>query len=203
MSHESDVGDLRVRRTHKLLREALLALMAERGFEALTIQAITDRAMVNRTTFYRHYRDKSDLLARCMDDVFAELEASLAPPPTDAGRLDWPALTGNLTRLFEHAAAYAPAYQLLLSERGGGQFAARARGTLEEVSRRRWEMMRPALADPRLPPAMTLSFIAAAVLGVLQWWLEAGRPFDPATAAAHLMTLIVGGPYRALGMPGG
>lgn len=201
MLHDVAAGDLRVRRTHKLLREALLTLMVERGFASLTVQEITEQAMVNRATFYRHYRDKHDLLERCMDDVFVELEARLAPPPADAGRLDWPTLTANLTHLFEHAAAYAPAYRLLLSERGGGQFAARARATLEEVSRQRWEAMQPTLADPRLPPEMTLRFISAAVLGVIQWWLEAGQPFAPPTAAAHLMALIVSGPYRALGMP--
>ena len=51
-------GNVRVRRTQKLLREALIELIEERGFEALTIGEITERAMVSRAAFYRNYQDK-------------------------------------------------------------------------------------------------------------------------------------------------
>jgi GAF domain-containing protein len=54
--------DPRVRRTHKLLQEALLELAAERGFDAVTVGDIARRASVNRATFYRHYQDKNGQL---------------------------------------------------------------------------------------------------------------------------------------------
>jgi AcrR family transcriptional regulator len=44
-------ADLRVRRTQMLLREAFIALIEERGFDAITVGDIAERAMVNRTTF--------------------------------------------------------------------------------------------------------------------------------------------------------
>ncbi len=47
------VKNLRLRRTQKLLREALIELIEERGFEALTIGELTSRAMVSRAAFYR------------------------------------------------------------------------------------------------------------------------------------------------------
>src|SRR5213083_296749 len=56
------VSNLRVRRTQKLLREALIALIEERGFDALTIGELTERAMVSRAAFYRNYQDKYDLV---------------------------------------------------------------------------------------------------------------------------------------------
>ena len=56
------VEDLRVRRTRKLLTQALIEGTVEKGFAALTVRDITRRAMVNRSTFYRHYLDKYDLL---------------------------------------------------------------------------------------------------------------------------------------------
>ena len=52
------VEDLRVRRTRKLLQQALIEGTVEKGFAALTVRDITGRAMVNRSTFYRHYLDK-------------------------------------------------------------------------------------------------------------------------------------------------
>jgi AcrR family transcriptional regulator len=54
--------DRRVERTEQLLRQALLALVQEKGFEALTVQEIIDRANVGRATFYAHFDNKDDLL---------------------------------------------------------------------------------------------------------------------------------------------
>ncbi len=71
MNSSRDLPDLRVRRTHKLLWDALMALMIERDFESITVTDICDRAMVHRTTFYKHFEDKYDLLLRGMQDMHA------------------------------------------------------------------------------------------------------------------------------------
>ena len=53
--------DRRVRRTRRLLRDACIALILEKGYETITVEEITERADVGRTTFYMHYRDKEDV----------------------------------------------------------------------------------------------------------------------------------------------
>src|SRR5579862_8584332 len=68
------VEDLRVRRTRKLLQQAFIELTVEKGFAALTVSDITERAMVNRSTFYRHYLDKYDLLEQFMNEMYVLLE---------------------------------------------------------------------------------------------------------------------------------
>ena len=55
--------DRRVGRTRALLHQALMSLIQERGFEALSVQDIIDRANVGRATFYAHFDNKEDLLA--------------------------------------------------------------------------------------------------------------------------------------------
>src|SRR5260370_398612 len=79
-------SNLRVRRTQKLLREALIELIEERGFEALTIGEITERAMVSRAAFYRNYRDKYDLVEQIFEEAMDTLlnavgELGSAHPP--------------------------------------------------------------------------------------------------------------------------
>ena len=54
--------DRRVKRTQQMLMDALQALIEERGYDALTIQDITEYANVGRTTFYLHFQSKDDLL---------------------------------------------------------------------------------------------------------------------------------------------
>src|SRR5258707_301232 len=68
----NEPADRRVRRTRRALREALVALIVERGYEKVTVQDVLDRADIGRSTFYAHYRDKDDLFGSCFDDLRAE-----------------------------------------------------------------------------------------------------------------------------------
>ena len=54
--------DRRIQRTRQSLRNALLELIKEKGFDAISTEEITERANVGRATFYLHYKDKEDLL---------------------------------------------------------------------------------------------------------------------------------------------
>jgi len=66
--------DLRVTRTHKLLTIALLDLLCEKGqlFSNITINEICDKAMVHRTTFYKHFKDKLALLSSTLTLVLRD-----------------------------------------------------------------------------------------------------------------------------------
>ena len=74
-----DHTDRRVKRTHKLLQEALIYLTLEKGYDAITIREITDRADVGYATFFRHYPDKEALLADVLEAMKDEFQSLLAP----------------------------------------------------------------------------------------------------------------------------
>src|SRR5215468_6486890 len=86
MTHEQT--DLRVRRTRMVLREALIDLIEEKGFDAVTVGDIAERAMVNRTTFYRHYPDKYALVTGIFEEAVNQMFHEIGPLP------------GNLEGLF-------------------------------------------------------------------------------------------------------
>jgi AcrR family transcriptional regulator len=56
-----NANDPRVKRTRQLLQRALLDLMGEKSFRAITVQDLAERSTVNRATFYAHFQDKYDL----------------------------------------------------------------------------------------------------------------------------------------------
>ena len=64
--------DPRVTRTRKLIRDALVSLLAEKNFESITVQDIAGRATVNRATFYAHFTDKFALLDAMIREDFAD-----------------------------------------------------------------------------------------------------------------------------------
>src|ERR1700680_3670360 len=65
--------DPRIRRTRRLLQDALQRLLQEKEFEKITIQDITEIATLNRATFYAHYPDKFALLEQLIRVSFLEL----------------------------------------------------------------------------------------------------------------------------------
>lgn len=64
--------DRRKKRTRELLQKALIELMSERDFDAITIQDIVDRADLGRTTFYQHYHNKDELFISCHEDFVSQ-----------------------------------------------------------------------------------------------------------------------------------
>jgi len=200
MSQNSSSTDLRVRRTRRLLRDALVALIEERGFDTLKVSDIADRAMINRATFYRHYRDKYDLLTHCMDDVFEELTAKSRPPHAETGDLDYSALAANFEAMLTHVAENTDFYRVMLGKDGAGAFVSRLRDILRTVAAERWQKIAGDAVKPAMPPALILSFIASAYIGVIVWWVEHDCHGSPAEVAANLLALTTQGPYRAFGL---
>ena len=75
--HTKGAEDRRVEKTLKLLREALVPLIAQKHYDSIVVKEILDRANVGRSTFCTHFRDKDDLLVSGMYDMLGEV-----PPPT-------------------------------------------------------------------------------------------------------------------------
>jgi AcrR family transcriptional regulator len=169
-------GNVRVRRTQKLLREALIALIEERGFESLTIGEITARAMISRAAFYRNYQDKYDLV----EQIFAEAMRALLHA---VGELGSKHPTANWVAFFEHIADYERLYRALLGRKGSPWFVQKMRAALTDLVTERGRL--PHGADEQAHPAHTFAdtlvpdLVATMFVETITWWLEHGRPYTP------------------------
>jgi len=181
----SEQIDLRVRRTHKLLWEALLAELSERSLEDTTVSAICDRAMVHRTTFYKHYEDKYDLLEKGVRSLYASLIGTGEHLPPSAYTADHP--PPYFVRLFEHAAEHERFYRVMLAGAGARRFQNLLRDSILEFAsahQRDAPRNEPGIA---VPLRLHAQFVAGATMSVLDWWLEDGQPFTPHQMAAYLV----------------
>ena len=70
--------DLRIKKTYRALFDAFTELLEEHRFEDLTVAMLCDRAMIRRTTFYKHFRDKNDYFAFYIDELMSGLPQKLA-----------------------------------------------------------------------------------------------------------------------------
>ncbi len=186
--------DLRVRRTHRLLWEALMAELTERTFEEITVSDICERAMVHRTTFYKHYEDKYALLERGMRQMYDVLVTQWHTPAPAPAPSNLRALPGNrhppayFTGLFEHVAQYQQFYKLMLCGDGVSRFQKLLKNYITEVAGARVQEVVPTNQHFSVPPGMHVQFFAGAVLSLLAWWLENDMPLTPHQMAEYLLS---------------
>jgi AcrR family transcriptional regulator len=188
MSGKPHGEDLRVRRTRLALHTAFMSLIEEKGFDAIIVQDIADRAMINRVTFYKHYRDKYDLLDHTMQallDEFTDSLKLLVQAPADTVVLD------GLVQWFEQVAKHGSFYRTMLGKSGNATFAVQLQGHLEVMIERalRQVYVEPPIAE--LPYVLMRRFAAAGFLGVTAWWLEQEQPISIPQVACHLQELLL------------
>ncbi|RXZ81130.1 TetR/AcrR family transcriptional regulator [Paenibacillaceae bacterium] len=75
-------NDPRAKRTRNYIQSAFTDLLAEKDFEAVSIQDIMGRAGLNRATFYNHYQDKYELLELTLNESFTDTLSAWIPPDT-------------------------------------------------------------------------------------------------------------------------
>ena len=192
--------DRRIQRTRQLLRDALMALIVEKPYEAISIQDITERANVNRATFYLHYHHKDELLYKSMKEVYDALVACIKPVTRED------ILNGNIADLldasdYHHVAEHAAFYRVILSEKGIASFTVKARQYLAEVMRD--QVLKPLLAPgdtPRIPLDAMAHFLAGAQIGLISWWLEHDMAYTPEQMASMQFEMSAPGMWRVLNL---
>ncbi len=179
--------NVRLRRTQKLLREALVELIEERGFDRLTVGELASRAMVSRAAFYRNYRDKYDLVEQIFEEVMSTLRGAMAHTAPDQHPPQvW-------VTFFEHIAAYERLYRALLGTKGSPWFVRTMRASLAELVKEHERV--PVAATASDWPALTFSdtfvpaLVSAMLVEAITWWLEQGRPYTPAEIATRCARL--------------
>jgi len=200
MSKKTRKLDPRVVRTRQQLRAALVSLIEESGVDALTVQDITDRAELNRATFYLHYRDKQDLLEKSLRDAIDELTADLGASPDEQSQLAIDESPRPIKAVFEHVAQHAHFYRVMMSAEGVPSFIAGVRDYIAEITLRWLKALQP---DPRqsvVPLEIVANSLSWSVLGVLIWWLEHDMPHPPDYMAEQFQLLMTLDLRQVLGL---
>ncbi|HEU4324598.1 MAG TPA: TetR/AcrR family transcriptional regulator [Roseiflexaceae bacterium] len=182
----AQANDRRVQRTRRLLRDTLLALIVERGYEELTVQEIIDRADLGRATFYAHYRDKQDLLM----DTFAGLRAVFQSQHQSSSSPQAGPVEHLSLRFFRHAAEYRPLYRAMVGRQSGAMLHSYAQHLLSEQLREHLALFAPCSGAPAVPVEVAVAYLTSALLGLLIWWLDHDLPYPPEQIDAMFRRLV-------------
>ncbi|MBU3063048.1 TetR/AcrR family transcriptional regulator [Nocardia sp. NEAU-G5] len=192
--------DRRKRRSRKLLREAFLSLVLERGYAAITVEDITERADLGRATFYTHYSDKDALLDQIVTDLIEEMQRRLEPLFDVSAQ----PFTGKAVReLFRHAAEERDAYRVVL--RGEGDGRALRRFVEDRSAAAAHTFAARAVANGselRVDAEVLARAWVGQLLITLSWWLESESAMSADQVAAQLLDISLRGRFWASGFDG-
>jgi AcrR family transcriptional regulator len=152
--------DRRVLRTRRMLREALIELIIERGWEEVSVQDVCDRADVGRSTFYTHFADKEELLLGGFDDLRKMLRAQ--KPVVGGEKLAF------VRGLIEHARDHSRLFRAIIGKRAGHAVEKRFRQTVSSLVRD--DLDDHGFAGRSLD--VTTHYVAGALVELLTWWVD-------------------------------
>lgn len=171
--------DRRVQRTRQLLQDAIVALIQEKGYEAVTVQDIIDRANLGRATFYAHFHDKQDLLLSGFENVRAAFEHQQQELPAKQGQ---PSPTPwDLSQVwFQHAQSSRNLYKALVGKPGGDLVAVQLHQYLSALLREHLGL--PATPtkgnlSQTEPAEMVIYWTISSLLALTTWWLDHDLPY--------------------------
>jgi AcrR family transcriptional regulator len=174
--------DRRSQRTRRLLSEAFVELLREKGYSAMTVSDIIERANIGRSTFYSHYRDKDDLFVSELDRVIEALSHHI---PEQEEMPFFPSLG-----LFRHVGEEYELYKALIWTPGIDLFIKHMQTSL---SQRIEQGLQKHEKDFEIPLPVLANFIAGSFLTLLKWWLENKMIHSPAEMDKIFKRLIRSG----------
>lgn len=162
--------DRRVQRTRKLLRDAMMSLILEEGYDAISIQDITEKANLGRATFYLHFKDKDELLLDIMEQFIDDFLEQVPQISEAQWRLDD---TKAIIKLFDFAADHYDLYRILIIGSGGITAANQLRSSVaENIADFIQQEIDEQGAQPILPTDFIANHFAGSLLSTIYWWLD-------------------------------
>lgn len=172
--------DARTRYTHKVIREAFLALMKDKPYTKITVKELCDRAEINRATFYYHYRDPADLMEQLEEELLAHLQGM-----QDA--LGRESFEHTLVKVLESMRSHGDVYSTLCSANGDPALPGRIAAVCNRHAYPLIEDMLPEVPDDKR--RMLYSYFVQGNSGVLAHWMEQGMAVSAEETARFIMRL--------------
>ena len=173
--------DRRIQKTRQLIMNTFIDLLAEKGFEKITINDIAERANINRGTVYLHYVDKFDLLNKCIE-TYVELLLNHC-----ANSADTSLNPRAFQSVFEYLEKNFTIYKLLLSNEGFGFFRSRLYAIVEQTVT---EVIGIKSENNVFSNGVTTHFLTSGFIGVLEWWINNSMPCNVQEITEQLIFLL-------------
>ena len=175
----AEVEDKRIRRTKKLLRQALTRLMLQKDFQSITVTDVVHEADINRGTFYAHYRDVYDLRDKIEAEMIADFRGMIATiRPSETATL-----RPVLGRLMDYLEENREIVTALIKVNAPDGFGRKMIVVIEEC---RMELF----PYRSIEDAYAARFLATGAIGMIEKWITEAQPI-PKTEMINLIAKLL------------
>lgn len=175
----AEVEDKRIRRTKKLLRQALTRLMLQKDFQSITVTDVVHEADINRGTFYAHYRDVYDLRDKIEAEMIADFRGMIATiRPSETATL-----RPVLGRLMDYLEENREIVTALIKVNAPDGFGKKMIVVIEEC---RMELF----PYRSIEDAYAARFLATGAIGMIEKWITEAQPI-PKTEMINLIAKLL------------
>jgi len=198
---KSSTTDRRIIRTDHAIRRALVELVEEKGFDAVTVRDIVSRADINRGTFYLHYKDKYDLVEQIEEEAIRDLENIVK----QANSLNYNEINASqpphlIIEIFQYIKENMRVARVLFSLKGEFDFQTRIWKTIQKNLEIGFLSI-VKTAVPLVPTHYLITYVLSAHVGVVKAWINGGCAETPQEIAGILSKLSIDGPLHAIRFP--
>ncbi len=170
---------------------------------SVTIEDITDRADLGRTTFYLHFKDKEELLIQAIDAIGEDFIATHAAILSEDGSTEdkLKALKVNLDErilyhIFDHARQNADLYKVMLRGEGSAKASERMSDLIRSETIKRLEIL-PGL-ETKVPLDIFSIFFSGTLMEMVTWWLEHDQPYTIEQMVTYFRQMFIHGALDTL-----
>ncbi len=185
--------DRRLIRSRRLLGNALIELMQEKRYIDITVQDILDRADVGRTTFYKHFQDKEDLLMSNMVNI---LENSIRH--MDRGGDDQ--LLLSTVDFFRHVKEHQNLYKAMLGGQRMDMLFFKGQALMSRKIEKRLEKLPFKREEISIPIPVLTNYLAGSFLILVKLWVDHKMVYSPEQMDTMYQELVMPGTLKVLGV---
>jgi AcrR family transcriptional regulator len=168
--------------TRQRLIQTTLQLVLERGYNAISIQDITDQADLGRGTFYIHFRDKEEVVWTAFQEMFQAMEQE-AHKQLDR-RMPQVEYFG-LLNIFRHAQSNCDLYRVMFGGQGSAILTARVQDFMAKAFLVDIRLApEPPEINFNIPEEIEAQILTGVISRLLFWWLETPNSYSPERMAA-------------------
>lgn len=193
--------DLRTKRTRKMILEAFINLVEEKGYEHVTVSDIANQAMINRATFYAHFKDKQDVYDYIFKEAVEQFMMVLAPVHLGkTNQLQLHTIEQIITHIFEKIQANRVFFKTVLNAHGNEQLRKQISQILRSTYANIFDQVEIREKDFIVPIDFIIEYMSATFMASLHWWINQEISFSPKQMAQLIIKLVGSNHLKVLGI---
>lgn len=193
--------DLRTKRTRKMILEAFINLVEEKGYEHVTVSDIANQAMINRATFYAHFKDKQDVYDYIFKEAVEQFMMVLAPVQLGrTNQLQLHAIEQIITHIFEKIQENRAFFKTVLNAHGNEQLRKQISQILRSTYANIFDQVEIREKDFIVPIDFIIEYMSSTFMASLHWWINQEISFSPKQMAQLIIKLVGSNHLKVLGI---